>query len=221
MRPRSALVGELLLLLTLGAGPAAASTSFDFLFNVSHVGDDNQYFLNLAVGHYGYTEPVLVPVLPRIVHVEADLPVLLFLAEESGRPIEGLVAMRADGLSWSVIFGRVGVPIDVLFVGIDRDPGPPYGKAWGYWKKNPRSVRLSDPEIGQLVSLQIGHQISGISTFELARARSGGKPVAVSVADRKGRSYGGGPAKAQAGGKGKSGSKGKAGGKGKGHAKTR
>jgi hypothetical protein len=186
------------------ATPAAAG--FDFLFSASHVSNDNQMFLNLTVSNYGYPRTVVEPLLPRITYVEADLPVILFLARQSGRPPAFFVDLRAGGASWAVVFGKVGIPVDVLFVGIDRDPGPPYGNAWGSWKKNGRRATLSDADVQGLCRVQVGGRVSGIATYELARG--GGDNVAVRVADKKGRPH--------ENAKGAKGPKGEKGGKGKG-----
>jgi hypothetical protein len=211
---------------------AQAGVSFDFLFSTSSVSDDDQYYLNLAVSNYGYPRTVIEPVLPRVRYVEQDLPVILFLANVSGRPVDAIVDLRAGGLGWSVIFSRVGVPYDVLFVDIDRDPGPPYGKAWGHWKKNPKRCVLSDSDIANFVNVQVGHRVTGISPYEIAHARSGGKSIATFVSDKKGRPHGqakaskkdGGPSKSEralADGSGPKHSSGKQGGKsGKGGGKN-
>jgi len=197
--------------LFLGTLPAAASASvsFDFLFSTNHVSDDHQLFLNLAVSNYGFDRPALEPVLPRLRAVNDDLPVVLFLARESGRPVDFIVDLRARGLSWSVVFNRLRVPTDTLFVGIDRDPGPPYGRAWGHWRRNPKRVVLADGDIIGLAQLQVAHRVSGIAPFELARARAAGRPLYVVVADKKGRPFhpgnsghGGGPPPGHGGGKG-------------------
>jgi hypothetical protein len=126
-----------------------------------------------------------------------DYP-LLFLARESGRSVSFIVDLRSQGLGWSVIFSRVGVPYDVLFVGIERDPGPPYGKAWGYWRKHPKRLRLSDDEICGLVKVQTAHHVSGLSAYEVARARGQGRSCASLVAERNHRPHhGGSPGNAQ------------------------
>jgi len=172
--------------------PARAGASFDFLFNMDRVSNDNQYFLNVAVSNYGYDRVVLEPVLPRLRYVEADLPVVLFLADECGRPPGYIVDLRARGLSWAVIFNRVDVPYDRLFVGIRNDPGPPYGNAWGHWKRNRRGVSLSDSDISGLVQVQIGARAARMRPYEMARARGRGRPVAFVVAEERGRPYHGG-----------------------------
>ena len=178
-----------LLAAVAATGLAGAATSFDFLFDIDSVDNDSQLFLNLAVGSYHAERRTLEPMIPRIQPVGTDLPVVLFLAQTSGRSIEHIVALRERGLTWSVIFTNVGVPPDVLFAGIDRDPGPPYGKAWGYWKKHPQKPRLVDSDIVGLVQIQVGHRLLGESPFELARMRGAGKPVWVVVADRNGRPH--------------------------------
>ncbi len=199
------------------ATPAIAGTSFDFLFNVSAVSSDHQYFLNLSVDNYGYTRADLDPVLPRLRSVDADLPVVMFLAHESGEPISVIVGLRAQGLSWSVVFGRLRVTQGVLFVGIDRDPGPPYGKAWGHWKRSPKSVRLSDNDVVVPVQIQVGSRWARMSPYEMAKARGQGKKVAVLVNDKKGRPWKANkPQHAEQGNKGKQGQS-KSKGQNKGH----
>jgi hypothetical protein len=172
-----------------GISTVQAGTSFDFLFSVNHVDDDSQLFLNLAVSNYGYNRSVLEPVLPRLRHVDEELPVVLFLARKSGRPVDLIVGLRARGLSWAVIFSKVNVPFDVLFVGIDRDPGPPHGKAWGHWKKRSKKLVLADAEVAGLVQVQMGSRWAGLSPLDLARAKGKGKSVHTLVADKKGRPH--------------------------------
>lgn len=175
--------------LVAGPGDAMAETSFNFLFSVNQVDNDSQLFLNLAVSSYGYNRTVLEPVLPRLKSVEDDLPVVLFLARKSSQPVNLIVGLRVRGLSWSAVFAKVNVPLDVLFVGMDRDPGPPYGKAWGHWKKRSKKFAPADADVVGLVQVQMGSRWAGMSPYELARARGQGKQVHNLVADKKGRPH--------------------------------
>ena len=181
----------LALALCLASGPAAAAprASFDYLFDMDRVSNDGQMFLNLAVARFGPERAGLEPLLPRFRNLDSDLPVALFLGHKSYTPLPEIVALRARGFSWSVIFNKVDVPVAVLFRGIRENPGPPYGKAWGYWKKNPQSVRLSDAEIAGLAHIQIGSRWARMSPLEMARARGQGKKVSTMVAAKKGRPY--------------------------------
>lgn len=187
-KPRTLWVA-MVLALALAAAPVPASAGiFDYVFVSASVTSDRQLFVNLAVRDSGADRVVLEPLLPRLRNVDVDLPVILFLAGRSGRPVDAVVGLRVKGLGWDAILRELGLSYDVLFVGIDRDPGPPYGKAWGYWKKNPRGVRLVDADVVALVEVQLGGRLSGVSAFELARSR-GGRPVIVLVADKHGRPY--------------------------------
>lgn len=190
-KPAAVLLSALVLAAALASGTASAArrASHDYLFDMNRVSNDGQMFLNLTVARYGPERAVLEPLLPRLRNLDEDLPVVLFLGHKSYTPLPEIVALRARGFSWSVIFGKVEVPVAVLFRGIKEDPGPPYGKAWGYWKKNPKSVRLSDTEISGLAIVQIGARWARMSPLELARARGQGKKVAVLVAAKKGRPY--------------------------------
>jgi hypothetical protein len=179
----------LALLFCAAAATPVSAASFDFLFSMDQVTNDNQLFLNLTVGKYGYDRVEIGPILPRLRSVESDLPVVLFLARKSATSPDEIVALRARGFSWSVIFGKLRVAPKTLFVGIDQDPGPPYGKAWGYWKKNPASLRLTDADIVGLVQIQIGSRWAKLTPYELARAHGQGKRVAGLVATKKGRPW--------------------------------
>ena len=183
--------------LVLSSTPAQAGTSFDFLFDIAHVSNDNQYFLNLAVGRYGYERPDLEPVLPRVRSLDNDLPVAMFLAHETDRPLNFIVDLRSKGLSWSVVMTRLSVSPAVLFVGIDRDPGPPYGHAWGYWRQHPKGYAYSDEDVAGLVKVQVGARYARMSTYEMAQARGKGHRVPTLVAEHKGRPYQGKGAKSQ------------------------
>ncbi len=184
-----ALAGLALVMSLLIGGRAGAGASFEFLFHADSATDDDQFFLNVAVGHYGYGRAELEPVLPRIRSVQVDLPVVLFLAHESRRPPAEIVTLRERGLLWNDVFLKVGVPCDRLFEGVDRDPGPPYGKAWGYWKKHPRDSRFGDDDIRSLVVLQVGGRVTGISSYELARERGAGRPVQYVVVEKRGHGH--------------------------------
>jgi len=191
MSMRNGLHATILLVLVCAALPAGALTPVDYLFSPDKVANDTQYFLNLAVGDSGFGRSEIEPVLPRLSHYETDLPVALFVARQSGRSFDNVVDLRSRGMSWSAIFHDTGVPYDRLYAGIDRDPGPPYGKAWGYWKKNPHGVVLKDGDIRGLVQVQIGSRLAGVPTWDLAHGRGQGHQVPAVVADKKGRPYAG------------------------------
>ena len=168
--------------------PAVASISYDFLFDLSRVRDDGQYFLNRAVSDSGLPRRMVEPVLPRLDYLDVDLPVVLFLSRASARPPEIIVGLRAQGLSWSSILYRLNLATDILFAGIESDPGPPYEKAWKYWKRG-WGARLTESDIAGLALVQVGARTAGIPPFTLARGRGDGRPVVTAVAEELGRPY--------------------------------
>ena len=60
-----------------------------------------------------------------------------------------------------------------------KDPGPPYGKAWGHYKKNKKrkhkAIRFTDTEIVAFVNLKFISQHYGHSPDDVAKMRSNGK----------------------------------------------
>ena len=176
------------LLATCVSAPRAAAT-FDFLFSARHVRNDAENFLNLAVADSGYGRAVIEPVLPRLRHLERDLPVVLFLAKASGRPVDDIVGLRANDFSWSYVLTNLKLGPDILFAGIDRDPGPPCGKAWRDWKEQANYVYLSDDDIAGLVHVQLAARWLSTRTYDVANRHGGRKQVIRYVADRKGRQY--------------------------------
>jgi hypothetical protein len=188
-RLRPSFVGLVVAIAIAASAHPASAGSFDFLFGMEHVHNDTQYFLNLAVSHSDAPRQVLEPLLPRVRSVEPDLPVLLYLHAASGWPLPQLVDLRARGASWSVIFTHVGVPQAVLFEGMPENPGPPYGNAWGYWKKNPRGARLRDNDVCDLVRIQMASRMVGVSQVDLARGYAHGMTAPIFVAEKHGRPY--------------------------------
>jgi hypothetical protein len=175
-----------LLALVLGAAiPAAAFTQYDYLFDPTAVRNDNQMFLNLTVTDSGVARLTLEPLLPRIRSVDSDLPVMLFLARQSGRPVGSIVDMRSRGYTWARIFSDLGVRYDPLFADYSEDVSPRYRTVWTTWRTRPAALHLTDYQVRDLVQVQYGHRLASAPVVEVVRART---PV-VFVAERRGRAY--------------------------------
>jgi hypothetical protein len=95
-----------------------------------------------------------------------DLAVAFFLSDRCGRSPEWVFSARREGVGWFEIGSRCELPYDAWFVPVSRDPGPPYGKAYGYWKKhrqNPKSARrISDDDCRRLVGVRMAHEYYGV-----------------------------------------------------------
>jgi hypothetical protein len=174
-----------LVLTAATALPARAQNVYAYLYEPDRIHSDNQLFLNLAVRDAGLAPAVLNPLLPRIRSVDSDLPVILFIARQTGRPVDAIVDLRARGLSWAEVFRRLGISYDTLFTGIDRDPGPYYRSTWTYWTAHRAAPRFTDLQVRELARLQLAQRLANVPVIEVARVRN---PVVV-VADKHGRPW--------------------------------
>jgi len=108
-----------------------------------------------------------------------DLPVVYFLARRAGVQPAVIIDLRLDGKSWMDISLHYGLTADVFYIDVKEDPGPPYGKAYGYFKNKPRkewkNIRLSDSDIVNFVNLGFISSYYGYSPNEVIKMRSNGE----------------------------------------------
>jgi hypothetical protein len=175
----------LLGLLLAAAIPAGAYTQYDYLFEPAAVHNDTQMFLNLTVTDSGVARLTLEPLLPRIRSVDSDLPVILFVTRQTGRPVASIVDLRSRGYSWSRVFSDVGLRYDPLFADYSEDVSPRYRTVWTTWRTRPAALHLTDYQVRDLVQVQYGHRLTRAPVVEVVRTRT---PV-VFVAERRGRAY--------------------------------
>jgi hypothetical protein len=173
---RRFLIGAGLVLLLAG-GAARAGVAFDVAVGMN-LDEDTRIFLNVT--NQTWRPAVAGTVIQGCAHPEDDFPVIAFLSYYSHRSPSFILNLRREGYAWSDILFQVNVQPSVLFVGIDRDPGPPYGKAWGYWKKHYRPgtrmrYRISDRDIVGLVKVQTASRHLGANPRSVIEAQRGGR----------------------------------------------
>jgi len=127
----------------------------------------------------GLPEPLIVRLLEAGAPDE-QLPVLGHLARELGQTPERIFELHRSGLSFLDISLRFGRGPEIFYVPLAVDPGPPYGKAWGYYKKTPRArwntIRLTDVEIIDLVNLRVAADHYRVAPERIVELRRTGKP---------------------------------------------
>ncbi len=183
MRARSvstALLAAALCLLGTALAPAArAGVDVDLGATVP-LGDSGRVFFNISSRYFDYAPPVVEQWGARYTNPD-DLAVSLFISKQANRSPDVIFALRRQGLSWWDVGLRVGVPVDAWFVPVERDPGPPYGRAYGYWKKhreNPKyMVVLRDADVRNLVAVRMAHEYYGVPVNEAMRWRASGRNV--------------------------------------------
>lgn len=121
---------------------------------------------------------------------EEDFLVALHLARVSGRKLDLIVGWRSAGASWEDIRHRCELEPRVFRVDLphDRDPGPPYGRAWGHWKKrSKKALRLSDEEVRAHVVLRVLSDYTKKPAAEILRQRrEGWSPSEIAAKPGKG-----------------------------------
>ncbi|RPI70065.1 MAG: hypothetical protein EHM38_06760, partial [Geobacteraceae bacterium] len=112
----------------------------------------------LAIGDY-YRVPE-----PKVVHVkkhyrvrDEELPVVFYLASCARVEPEVVIDLRLrQRMSWLNITFHFGLTPEIYYVPVQR-VGPPYGKAYGHYKKHAhdyKRVVLADEDVVNLVNLR-------------------------------------------------------------------
>ena len=172
--------------LFLVAGAANAEVNVDVAVGMS-INEDSRIFLNVT--NQTWRPPVATAFIQGCADPEEDFPVIAFLAYHSHRSPTFILNLRREGYSWADVFFQVNVNPSVLFVGVERDPGPPYGKAWGYWRKHYRPgarirYHLVDRDVVGLVKVQTVSKHFGASPLSIIEAQRGGRRPEMYAAQR-------------------------------------
>jgi len=186
------LLFALLLVAASGTGVSHAGLDIDFGATVN-IGDDDGLFLSISARYFDEDRPAIDRVAAHYRNPD-DLAVVLFVARRSGRSVDYIHNLRSRGMSWWDVSIRLGLPADVWFVPVQRDPGPPYGKAYGHWKHHKRdkghAIVLSDADARNLVAVRMLHEYYGISVAVAMDWRSSGKDLRALFAAEYGKRHG-------------------------------
>ncbi|MCK4631806.1 MAG: hypothetical protein KAT79_00980 [candidate division Zixibacteria bacterium] len=168
----TALLAVAVCLLTGGQSKAG----LDFGISIDNDGVKGFY---VAIGdHYKVAEKEVVVIKKRQLP-DNEYPVVFFIARRVGVSPDMVVKLRLGGQSWMQIAWHFGLDADAFYVPIEGNPGPPYGKAYGHFKKRKKSewrtIRLSDVEIVNFVNLRFVSEHYGYSPSEVIKLRGGGK----------------------------------------------
>ena len=129
---------------------------------------------HVAVANY-YRVPEREVIVLRERRIPDDeIPVALFIAQRAAVRPATIVDLRLRGDSWWDISVRFGLEPDVYYVPVAVTPGPPYGKAYGHYKK-PRNrwntIVLSDADILNLVQLRFLSDHYGVPPEQIIELR--------------------------------------------------
>ncbi len=149
---------------TIGMPVAKAGLDISFGANVP-VADDGHLFFSISSHYFDRDVPVVENWGRRFTNPD-DLSVFLWITQRSGRSPDVVFSLRRQGLGWLDVGNRCGIPVDAWYVPVAH-PGPPYGRAYGYWDKHKVDphyrVRLSDHDVRDLVAVRMAHEYYGVS----------------------------------------------------------
>lgn len=143
------------------------------------IADGELKSFHLAVGEfYGVPQETVHKVRGKNVSDE-ELAVVFFFARRARVAPEAILKLRLGGKSWMEIGLQYGVSAEAYFVPVGNPPGPPYGKAYGHYKKRKKAqwneIRLSDDEIVNLVNLKFVSGYYDYAPEEVMKYRGSGK----------------------------------------------
>lgn len=195
----------LALILTPRSGSAQTAVSVS-----AHIGN-----FHVAVANYYHVPEREVLVIRERRISDDELPVVFFLAQRARVAPARIIALRHAGRSWWDISVHFGLGPEVYYVPVTVVSGPPYGRAYGHYKKSRKhwnTIVLSDDDIVNLVELRFMSEYYGIAPERVIEARGrhrdfvtvhseiGGRHARAERRDDDDR---GGPGRGQGKGKGK------------------
>ena len=141
---------------------------------------------HVAVANYYQVPEREVVVLRERRVSDDDLPVVLFIAREARVPWTRVMSLRQAGKSWWDISVHFGLRPDVYYVPVAVAPGPPYGHAYGHYKK-PRSqwksIVLTDADVVNMVHLRFLSEHYHVAPERVMESRGRGGNVRAMYSD--------------------------------------
>jgi len=129
-----------------------------------------------------------------------DYPVLAFIAYNAHVDIGTVWAYKRKGKDWVNVMFHFGVPPSALFVSVPQPPGPPYGRAYGHWRKHGNRLQpdqLNGDDIRYWVRVRALAGYGGMAparVYEMQRTGQRCDAIAVSQYKQK---HGGGNSKSK------------------------
>jgi hypothetical protein len=160
----------------IGISPNSEATNVDVGVSVSDKGLRGFY---LSVGDYYRVPYREVVVIRERGIIYEEVPVVLFIAGRARVAPEVIVDLRLRGRTWMDIILHFGLSPEIFYVPVRAVPGPPYGKAYGYYKNKPKkewkSIVLDDDDIVNLVNLRFISKHYGHNPDNIIQMRGKGK----------------------------------------------
>jgi hypothetical protein len=140
----------------------------------------------LAVGNYYHVpEREVIVIRERSIPPE-EIPVVLFISQRANVMPGTIIDLRLRGTAYWDIALRYRVDPKLFYF----NGGPPYGKAWGHYKKTGKLAVLRDAEIVDGVNCHFLAAYHGVSPEIIWTERGKGKNYVVVAQDFRGKGKG-------------------------------
>jgi hypothetical protein len=143
-------------------------------------GQINDFYM--AIGNYFRVPEKNVVVVHERQIPDEELPVVFFIAQKARIKPEAVIDLRLDGKSWWDISVHFKLGPEVYYVPMREDYGPPYGHAYGLYKRPRsewRSIVLNDDDVVNLVNLRFISERYGCPREDVVKYRSQGRTYMV------------------------------------------
>lgn len=157
---------------------SAQDTRVDFGISVAD-GELRSFYLAVS-NHYHIPGKEVVAVKERYRFSTEELPVIYYLASRARVKPSAVIDLRMNRISWLDISFRLGLSPEIFFVPLTVEKiGPPYGRAYGYYKKyRPnkewKKIVLTDSEVVDLVNLRFISEYHKIAPDKVTEMRGRG-----------------------------------------------
>jgi hypothetical protein len=145
------------------------------------IGDEGLRGFYLAVGDY-YRVPEREVIIVKGRHIpDEEIPVVFFIAQRAHVRPATIIDLRLRGKTWMDITLHFGLSPEIFYVPVRKAvvTGPPYGKAYGYYKKKPRKewrrIVLDDDDVINLVNLRFISNHYSYEPEKVIKMREGSK----------------------------------------------
>jgi len=164
-----------MLILAAFFAAVALRAEVSFGLNINSAGPESFY---LNVSNYYRVPEAQVMVIHEQRMSDEEIPVVLYLASQAHVGPEIIIRQRLGGLSWMDIALAYHLNAGIFYVPFSRDPGPPYGRAYGYYRHHRRGdwgkIRLADEDVVNMVNLRFVSEHYGYRPDEVAQYRGHG-----------------------------------------------
>jgi len=180
----------ILFLLLLGGTAGHAQPQVDIGATFGPEGSGSFYF---SIHEYFRVPEREVVVIRERRIPDEEIPVVFFVAQRARVAPAVIIDLRLAGRSWMDITVHFVLNPEIYYVPVPVEvKGPPYGKAYGYYKNKPRKewgkIVLKDPDVINFVNLKFISEYHSYPPEEVIKMRSANKHfIVINDEVRKGK----------------------------------